>query len=28
MALSDVAIRNAKPREKPFKMGDSTNLRT
>lgn len=26
MALSDVAIRNAKPREKPFKMGDSLGL--
>src|SRR5690606_21687169 len=23
MPLSDVVIRNAKPREKPFKMGDS-----
>jgi len=26
MALSDTAIRNAKPREKPFKMGDSDGL--
>src|SRR3989344_4512009 len=26
MALSDIAIRNAKPREKPFKMGDSLGL--
>lgn len=26
MALTDVAIRNAKPREKPYKMGDSLGL--
>jgi len=26
MALTDVAIRNAKPREKPYKMGDSAGL--
>src|SRR3546814_8635916 len=26
MPLSDVVIRNAKPREKPFKMGDSLGL--
>lgn len=26
MALSDVAIRNAKPRAKPYKMGDSLGL--
>lgn len=26
MPLSDVAIRNAKPREKPYKMGDSLGL--
>lgn len=26
MALSDIAIRNAKPREKPYKMGDSLGL--
>jgi integrase len=26
MALSDVAIRNAKPREKPYKLGDSGGL--
>lgn len=26
MALSDVAIRNAKPRDKPYKMGDSLGL--
>lgn len=26
MALTDVAIRNAKPREKPYKLGDSLGL--
>lgn len=26
MALTDIAIRNAKPREKPYKMGDSLSL--
>src|SRR3546814_3571563 len=26
MSLSDVAIRNAKPRAKPYKMGDSLGL--
>lgn len=26
MPLSDIAIRNAKPREKPYKMGDSLGL--
>ena len=26
MALTDTAIRNAKPREKPYKMGDSAGL--
>ena len=26
MALTDTAIRNAKPREKPYKMGDSLGL--
>jgi integrase len=26
MALTDVAIRNAKPREKPYKMGDALGL--
>jgi hypothetical protein len=26
MALTDIAIRNAKPREKPYKMGDSLGL--
>lgn len=26
MALTDVAIRNAKPREKPYKLGDSAGL--
>lgn len=26
MALTDTAIRNAKPREKPYKMGDSGGL--
>ena len=26
MALTDVAIRNAKPREKPFKLGDTLGL--
>jgi hypothetical protein len=26
MALSDIAIRNAKPRPKPFKLGDSMGL--
>ncbi len=26
MALTDTAIRNAKPREKPYKMGDALGL--
>lgn len=26
MPLTDVAIRNAKPREKPYKMGDALGL--
>jgi hypothetical protein len=26
MALTDVAIRNAKPRAKPYKMGDALGL--
>ena len=26
MALSDTAIRNAKPKEKPYKIGDSLGL--
>lgn len=26
VALTDIAIRNAKPREKPYKMGDSGGL--
>lgn len=26
MALTDVAIRNAKPRAKPYKMGDAVGL--
>lgn len=26
MPLADVAIRNAKPREKPYKLGDTLGL--
>lgn len=26
MALTDIAIRNAKPHEKPYKMGNSLGL--
>ena len=26
MALTDTAVRNAKPREKPYKLGDSLGL--
>jgi len=26
MALSDIAIRNAKPKDKPYKMGDTGGL--
>lgn len=26
MALTDTAIRNAKPRDKPYKMGDAGGL--